>query len=77
MYEVLIVDDEPLMREALEQMIGMVDGFEVCTVAKTGTEAVEKVKTFRPDIVFMDVVMPDENGIQARASRHPAPTTSA
>lgn len=65
MYEVLIVDDEPLMREALEQMIGMVDGFEVCTVAKTGTEAVEKVKDFRLDIVFMDVVMPDENGIQA------------
>jgi DNA-binding NarL/FixJ family response regulator len=42
MFEVLIVDDEPLMREALEQMIGMVDGFEVCTVAKTGTEASRK-----------------------------------
>lgn len=65
MFEVLIVDDEPLMREALARMINMVEDFEVCGVAETGTQAVAKVQQDHPDIVFMDVVMPDENGIRA------------
>jgi two-component system response regulator YesN len=65
MFEVLITDDEPLMRQALTQMIGMVDGFEVCGEATTGNEAIKQVKALKPDIVFMDVVMPDEDGIKA------------
>lgn len=65
MFKVLIVDDEYLMREALGKMVEMVDGFEVCGIVGTGKEAIEAVKQMSPDVVFMDVVMPDTDGLQA------------
>lgn len=65
MFKVLIADDEYLMREALKRMVEMVDGFEVCATANTGQEAVDQAAALSPDIIFIDVVMPDLGGIEA------------
>lgn len=64
MYHVLIADDEPLMRQALEVMISRVDDFEVTYSVGTGEMAVEICKNNKIDIVFMDIMMPGESGIE-------------
>lgn len=65
MYKILVVDDEALMVAALEQMIAMIDGFMVCATARNGLEAIEAREKYDPDIIIMDVIMPDMNGIAA------------
>jgi two-component system LytT family response regulator len=59
---VLIVDDEPLAREGLRMLL--VDDPEITTVqeAKNGREAVQRVREGRPDLVFLDVQMPEMDG---------------
>ncbi|MDS0528248.1 response regulator [Clostridium sp. SHJSY1] len=64
MYHVLIADDEPLMRQALEVMISKVDGFEVTYSVGNGELAAEICKRNKVDIVFMDIIMPGESGIE-------------
>lgn len=64
MYHVLIADDEPLMRQALEIMISKIDGFEVTYSVGIGELAVEICKNNKVDIVFMDIMMPGESGIE-------------
>ncbi|MDR2943655.1 MAG: response regulator [Methanosarcinales archaeon] len=61
--KVLIVDDEDLLRDLLVQIIQN-SGYLV-DQAKDGEQAVEVYKKFSPDIVIMDIVMPNANGIQA------------
>jgi two-component system LytT family response regulator len=59
---VLIVDDEPLAREGLRMLLA--DDPEIAGVqeAKNGREAVQRVREGRPDLVFLDVQMPDMDG---------------
>lgn len=64
MYHVLIADDEPLMRQALEVMISKVEGFEVSYSVGFGELAVEICKNNKIDIVFMDIMMPGKSGIE-------------
>lgn len=62
---VLVVDDQPGVRYLLETIIGEL-GFGVDT-AQNGIEAIDKVSTSRPDIIFLDVHMPLMGGIEALA----------
>jgi two-component system response regulator YesN len=64
MYQVLIADDEPLMRQALEVIISKIDGFEVAYSVGNGEKAVEICKNNKIDIIFMDIMMPGESGIE-------------
>jgi two-component system, LytTR family, response regulator len=59
---VLIVDDEPLAREGLRMLLA--DDPEIAAVqdAKNGSEAVQRVREGRPDLVFLDVQMPEMDG---------------
>lgn len=61
--KILIVDDEPHIRLLLEQTLEDLEdeGVELLT-AENGEEALEAIKTERPDIVFLDVMMPKMNG---------------
>ncbi len=61
---VLIVDDAVFMRTMIADILKQVD-FEVVGEAANGVEAVEKYKELRPDLVTMDIVMPDMGGIDA------------
>lgn len=65
MYKILIADDEQLMRDALRIMIEKVPGFEVVFSVSNGEDAVELCRKEKPDIVFMDIMMPGMSGIEA------------
>src|SRR5215210_4867664 len=65
---VLIADDHALFRYGIRAMLGSVPGFEVVGEAATGEEAVTLATSLRPDVVLMDIQMPDLNGIEA--TRH-------
>lgn len=65
MYRILIADNDFLMREAIITVIKQVDGFEVYAQSSTGEEAVEFCRSNNVDIIFMAVMMPGMNGIEA------------
>lgn len=64
-YKVLVVDDSAFMRKIVSDMIGAEPNFEVVHTAKNGREAVEKAKSLQPDVITMDVEMPEMNGLEA------------
>ncbi len=61
---VLIVDDALFMRMMIRDILSK-DGFEVVGEAENGVEAVERFKEMKPDLVTMDIVMPEMDGIEA------------
>src|SRR5947208_15183357 len=61
---VLIADDHPMIRQGLRAMLSCED-IEVVGEADTGMEAVERVRALRPDVVLMDMRMPDMDGLAA------------
>ncbi len=61
---VLIVDDAAFIREVLTQIL-LKNGFEIAGEATNGQEAVELAQQTRPDLIIMDIVMPEKSGIQA------------
>ena len=60
---ILIVDDEPTILDVLTQALGDLATYQV-TAARDGYEAGLKIGTFRPDLVILDVMMPQMNGIE-------------
>jgi len=61
---VLIVDDAAFMRMLLKDMVTKA-GFEIVGEAINGKEAIEKYKELNPDVVAIDTIMPEMNGIEA------------
>lgn len=62
---VLVVDDQPGVRYLLEIVVS--GAGHLVDTAQNGLEAIEKVRTFNPDLIFMDVRMPFMGGIEALA----------
>lgn len=62
---VLVVDDHPLFREGLIALLEDDTDTEVVGRASTGAEAVEQAHASTPDVILMDIMMPDTNGIEA------------
>ena len=62
---VLIVDDDPLVRSALSHFVSRGSDVTVIGQAESGREALEFLEHDRPDVVMMDVQMPEMNGIEA------------
>lgn len=62
--KVLIVDDAVVMRMMIKGILSK-NGYEVVGEAQNGIEAVDKYKQLRPDLVTMDMVMPEMDGISA------------
>ena len=62
---ILIADDHDVMREGTRAVIERQPGWEVCGTAATGREAVAQAIKLHPDIVIMDMSMPDLNGLDA------------
>lgn len=58
----LIIDDEQLAREELQYLLEDVGGVEVLALGKNGIEAVDLIRTHKPDVVFLDVQMPGQDG---------------
>jgi NarL family two-component system response regulator LiaR len=72
---ILVVDDHAVVREGLRTFLGLQDGFEIVGEAADGEEAVEQAEQLDPDVILMDLVMPNRDGVSAmqvlkeRASR--------
>jgi DNA-binding NarL/FixJ family response regulator len=62
---ILLVDDHAVVREGLKRLIAEQPDIEVVGEASDGHEAIEHVKTLRPDVVMMDVSMPRLSGVEA------------
>src|SRR5215216_6531383 len=60
---VLIVDDEPLARQRVEDLLGAEEGVEIVASVDNGAAAVDAVRTLHPDLVFLDVQMPGKTGL--------------
>src|SRR5271163_3450664 len=70
MVRILVADDHDIIRRGLKQLLSSRPGWEVCGEAKTGREAVTLVEQLKPEIVVMDVSMPDMNGLEAARKIH-------
>jgi len=64
---VLVVDDQRLVREGIASLLGIQPGIAVVGTAADGKEAIESALTHRPDVVLMDVRMPEMDGVEAVA----------
>ena len=63
--EVLITDDHPVVRQGLRALLELEEDIEVVGEAKDGVEAAQKVKELVPDVVLMDLAMPEMDGVVA------------
>ncbi len=61
---ILIVDDAIFMRKMIGDILRK-EGYEICGEAENGIEAIKKYKELHPDLVTMDIIMPDMSGIDA------------
>src|SRR5258708_40151409 len=71
---VLVADDHAIVREGLRVMLGNQPDMEVVAVATNGREAIRLVDEQEPDVIVMDISMPELNGIEAiqqMSPRHP------
>jgi DNA-binding NarL/FixJ family response regulator len=74
---VLLVDDHPLFREGLKSILANCSEFEVIGEASNGSEGEKKAKKLKPDLVVMDLSLPDQSGIDVtRKIRSALPETS-
>ncbi|MDD2388848.1 MAG: response regulator transcription factor [Desulfobacterales bacterium] len=62
---ILIADDHKLMRDGIRSLLEKRDGMEVVAAAENGRSAVKLTRKLKPDVVIMDISMPDLNGIEA------------
>jgi two-component system, NarL family, response regulator NreC len=62
---ILLADDHAVVRQGFKMLLGAQPDMEIVGEAANGREAVESAETLRPDIVVMDVAMPELNGIEA------------
>lgn len=63
--DVVIVEDDPMVVEVNRGFVSAVPGFRVAGVARTGREAVDMVKQLKPDLVLLDIYLPDMDGVTA------------
>ena len=61
----LLVDDHPIVLEGIKSHLALYDDLEIVGVANNGQDALQKAKQTSPDIILMDVTMPQMNGLEA------------
>lgn len=76
MIRLLIADDHPLVRDALANLLAGAEGIDVVGVTADGREAVSVALETDPDVVLMDLEMPELNGMDATRALHEAGSTA-
>jgi DNA-binding NarL/FixJ family response regulator len=64
-FRILVADDHPIIRFGLSSLLGSHEGWEVCGEAADGRDTVEKCKRLKPDLLVLDISMPELNGVDA------------
>ncbi len=73
---IVVVDDHEVVRIGLQSVLRLVDGFEVVGEAANKADALAKIRALTPDLVLMDIRLPDGSGVDAcREIRHVSPQT--
>lgn len=67
---ILLVDDHPIFRAGLRTLLNTQADMEVVGEAGTGIEALEQARELKPDVVVMDITMPDMDGLEALRQMH-------
>lgn len=62
---ILIADDQSIVRKGIRALLSTESGMEVVGEARTGTETVAQAEALQPDVILMDLVMPELSGIEA------------
>src|SRR6202011_3978264 len=76
MCRILIADDHEVVREGMRALIEHEEGWEVCGIATNGQQAVETAKRLKPEVVVLDMTMPELDGLEAlRAIKRALPNT--
>jgi len=63
--KILIADDNVHIRQVLRPLIEGHEDWDVCAEAEDGVQAVKRAKQFKPDLIILDLAMPELNGIEA------------
>src|SRR5262245_4242122 len=61
---VLLVDDQPIVRQGLVQLINATADLSVCAEASTGREALDLLESTNPDVAIVDISLEDRNGVE-------------
>jgi DNA-binding NarL/FixJ family response regulator len=64
-FEILLADDHAIFRKGIRKIIEEVDGLAVCGEANDGMELLELLKTTHPDLIILDISMPNLRGLEA------------
>ena len=70
MIKVMIADDQELIRQSLQIVLEMKEGIEVTATAKDGREVIQEVRKDKPDVILMDVRMPEMDCNVHRSSKN-------
>lgn len=64
--KILLADDQPILADGLMSVLSACEDFEVVGIASNGADAVKKTEEFKPDVVLMDIRMPETQKISTR-----------
>lgn len=64
LFKVVLIEDDPMVQEVNRQFVNMVDGFKVIGAASNGLEGLNLVQQLNPDLVLIDVYMPNQDGLK-------------
>lgn len=64
MNTIYLVDDHPMLRGGLSHLIHQDGGFQICGEASTASRALDDIPQLRPDVVVMDITLPDKSGLE-------------
>lgn len=70
MYRIYIVEDHPLMRETYRILVDSAADMEVCGIAPTATDALREIPELNPDLILVDLSLPDINGYELLKQIH-------
>jgi DNA-binding NarL/FixJ family response regulator len=62
--KLLIVDDHPMMRQGMAQLVNNEQDLTVCGEAETASQALDLIASLKPDLVLVDITLPDKNGLE-------------
>lgn len=63
--KILVVDDHAIMREGIRLLLGLQDDIEIVGEASDGLDAIKKTQELAPDVIIMDIAMPNMDGLEA------------